>query len=74
MEARRILGSALILFPAYGRMYDDHASMRKDWEAGKDFRVFAGPYCSIRDIERLKQDASSVYITDPRSRVQIKVA
>lgn len=74
MIANKILGSAVVLFPAYGRSYDTHDSMRADWEAGKDFRIYGGAYCSIRDIAELCNRASAVFITDPTTRIQIKVA
>lgn len=39
------------LVPAYGRDYRSAKEVRKDFEAGKDFRVEpSGQYCSIRDI------------------------
>lgn len=41
---------------AYGRSYNDVASMVKDWETGKDFRIGSdGPYCSIRDVQYMKE-------------------
>ena len=36
---------------AYGRK----ASVA-DWDAGKDFRIVDGPYCSKRDLPRMAQD------------------
>ena len=53
----------LILVPAYGRRYLNKEDMVKGWTSGKDFRVVAGPYCSIRDINYLKTTASRVTIT-----------
>lgn len=39
------------LVPAYGRDYKSAKEVRKDFEAGKDFRAEpSGPYCSIHDI------------------------
>lgn len=39
------------LVPAYGRDYKSAKEVRKDFEAGKDFRAEPfGHYCSIRDI------------------------
>lgn len=26
------------------------------WEAGKDFKIVGGPYCSIRDLTQLQKD------------------
>jgi hypothetical protein len=36
---------------AYGRQAEV-----KDWFDGKDFMIINGPYCSIRDVPRLKRD------------------
>lgn len=56
-----------ILMPAYGRIYADADAMRKDWEAGKDFRLYgSGQYCSIRDIAALQQRFPTAMIIDPR--------
>ncbi len=40
-----------VLIGAYGR----DANLQ-DWEAGKDFKVLGGPYCSIRDLNNLRQE------------------
>jgi len=42
------------LVPAYGRNYQTEAEALKDWNAGKDFKIAGGPYCSIRDARGLK--------------------
>ena len=47
---------ALILHAAYGRAYKTPEAATADWLAGKDFRIGAGPYCSIRDSEHLHKD------------------
>ena len=39
----------VVLLPAYGRTYETIEAAEKDWDAGKDFRILGGPYCSIRD-------------------------
>ena len=36
---------------AYGRKYEDMDTVRLDWQAGKDFRLVGGPYCSKRDFQ-----------------------
>jgi hypothetical protein len=38
-----------LLLPAYGRGYDSIAEARADFMDGKDFMIYQGPYCSIRD-------------------------
>lgn len=45
--------SKLLLIGAYGRIYTDLLTMLKDWQEGKDFQIYDGPYCSIRDIPYL---------------------
>ena len=52
----------LILLPAYGRKYTDAKGVRKDWEGGLDFRILQGPYTSIRDIETLRGEYSTIAI------------
>jgi hypothetical protein len=41
----------LTLIGAYGR-----EATLADWKAGKDFQIVNGPYCSIRDLKRMKAD------------------
>lgn len=46
----------LLIYPAYGRMYENGEQAKADWEDGKDFSLGAmGPYCSKRDIPHFKQ-------------------
>lgn len=43
-----------VICPAYGRKYKSEAEVLKDWNAGKDFKVYpSGPYTSIRDRRQL---------------------
>ena len=44
---------------AYGRRYATAKAAVADWQAGKDFKIHAGPYTSIRDSEALKADGYS---------------
>lgn len=44
------------LIPAYGRTYKTEADMLQGWKDGKDFMVWNGPYCSIRDVELMKKE------------------
>jgi hypothetical protein len=39
--------------PAYNRHYLTYADAKNDWEAGKDFKILGGPYCSKRDEEQM---------------------
>ena len=54
-----------MLVPAYGRVYNSVEAMMADWNAGKDFRIWGGPYCSIRDLGALRLEASSVTLCCP---------
>lgn len=47
----------MTLLPAYGRKYTTAEEMLADWNRGKDFHIYQGPYCSIRDYEILKREA-----------------
>ena len=52
----------MIIKPAYGRQYKSHAQCLKDWNAGKDFKLVNGPYCSIRDLEYMQADFDTIEI------------
>lgn len=39
----------ITLVPAYGRTYNTRKSAMQDWADGKDFRIYCGPYTSVRD-------------------------
>ncbi len=67
----KMLGTetAVYLFPGYGRAYPDNLAMLRDWEAGKDFRIAGGPYCSIRDLETLKKEYDRVFLLNPSSGI-----
>lgn len=51
------------LIGAYGRVYKDGAEAKIDWEAGVDFKIQGGPYCSIRDLKALKEMGSLSILT-----------
>ncbi len=55
---RDVLGlpTELRALPAYGRQYDDAASVERDWNAGKDFKIVRGPYFSIHSVAKLLAD------------------
>ena len=66
--------SPATLTPAYGRTYKTAAEIKAAWDSGKDFRYgYSGPYCSIRDIELLKRDHSSIRLFDSTSKVDVIV-
>lgn len=45
----------LELHGAYGRK-----TVMKDWTDGKDFKIVGGPYCSIRDLDKIKADGFDI--------------
>lgn len=47
--------NCMYLTAAHGRQYELAESVRADWEDGKDFKIYQGPYCSIRDSNRMLQ-------------------
>lgn len=52
----------IFLRAAYGAQYKTVTDMAKAWRDGKDFRIYGGPYCSVRDIEKLSARASAIYL------------
>lgn len=73
MNALRMISSPLILTPAYGRTYSTEQELLADWNAGEDFKVKAGPYCSIRDLDELLRGSSSLWCIDLISRLNVKL-
>lgn len=69
-QAMAMLNGPAVLFPAYGRTYATVEDMRAAWDAGKDFRFPGGPYCSVRDLDKIHDMFSTVWILDPVTRVQ----
>lgn len=66
-SALAYVSSPILLIPAYGRQYHTVEAMRADWEAGKDFNMYGhGGYTSIRDLESLRDECSSLTITNGR--------
>lgn len=55
----------LFIGAAYGRTYPTVELVRQDWQAGKDFRIVSGPYCSIRDLDAIFQDYDEVLFWSP---------
>ena len=53
----------LILLPAYGRRYETNSEALADWNAGKNFRIVAGPYTSKRDVFRLAERHHNVILS-----------
>jgi hypothetical protein len=67
-NALRHLSGPLTLTPAYGKVYANEADMLVGWNIGKDFRMPNGQCCSIRDIEDLKNDCSSLWLAQHARR------
>lgn len=53
--------SICYLLPAYGAKYVSETELVNAWEEGKDFRIFRGPYCSIRDLDTLGHNYDAIY-------------
>ena len=70
MNALNEFSSSVVLLPAYGRKYKTKHEAIADWKSGKDFKIVDGPYCSIRDLEKLQ--ASSVWIDLITSIVRVE--
>ena len=47
--------SVLVLIGAYGR-----ETNIDDWNAGKDFKIVRGPYCSIRDMQEMAESFDAI--------------
>jgi hypothetical protein len=62
MNALQQVSGPLFLVAAYDRKYYTKEQAIKDWEAGKDFKIYNGPYCSIRDKQALEEMSSGIYI------------
>jgi hypothetical protein len=60
-----------ILVGAYGRSYVSKKDAIKDWEAGKDFRIQGGPYCSNRDYSKLYEVFDAVKISTLQGLVAV---
>ena len=61
-EALHQVTTPLFLIPAYGRRYRSREAALHDWQAGRDFQILGGPYCSIRDVEAMRQEYARMYI------------
>jgi len=71
----KMLGTKTVVYliPAYGRTYPDNLHMRKDWDNGKDFRISGGPYCSIRDLPKMRKDWDEIYLFNPGRKERVKL-
>lgn len=73
-SALAMCSSPLILIPAYGRSYDTMEEIKAAWESGKDFHMYGySGYCSVRDLDALRNECSTLTIIDVRSKAQYSV-
>ena len=56
------MAQRVTLSGAYGRTYTEASKAAIDWQAGKDFKMSNGSYCSIRDLHTLKRLNDEVII------------
>lgn len=57
------------LKPAYGRTYKSASEVRKDWKAGKDFRLYGtNTYCSARDFDEIDYMMEGVAVVLPTDK------
>jgi len=61
----------LLLFPAYGRKYATKDKALADWKAEKDFKIYEGPYCSIRDIDLMSQMTDKILVKTEQGWLQV---
>jgi hypothetical protein len=65
--------TTLCLIPAYGRKYTSREAMRADWDAGKDFKIDGGPYCSVRDTSRMLEMGFTKLEFRPRNGITLDI-
>lgn len=63
----------LYVRPAYGRTYATSAGMLASWYDGKDFKIIAGPYCSIRDLPLLREEYDRVILEQNQPYLHVEV-
>ena len=73
-SALAMCSSPMILIPAYGASYDTPQEIQKAWESGKDFHMYGySGYCSVRNLDALRNECSTLTIVDVRSKAQYSV-
>jgi len=79
LNGRLTMGSAIshvsspfYLIAAYGRRYPTAEAAICAWKEGKDFQIIGGPYCSIRDLEKMKdENPSGIYLVCSENVIRI---
>ena len=69
-----MLGKRLVLVGAYGRQYPTVEAARDAWNIGVDFKIYSGPYRSIRDLDKLQAGFCEVFIYLPNLRESFVVS
>lgn len=67
----RLVQSPIVLVAAYGRRYFTKEAAVKDWNDGKDFQIYNGPYCSKRDTKKLREISSGVFIQYEKGTIEV---
>ena len=65
------VSTPIILQAAYGRRYKDQQQVLDDWLAGKDFKILGGPYCSIRDEQKLRDMQCRILLESQTGYVEV---
>jgi len=52
----------LLCLPAYNKFYESEAEVLANWAQGEDFKIYNGPYFSIRDIKLLSQEYREIHV------------
>lgn len=55
-----MMSKEYVLLPAYGRAYLTIDQTVREWKKGKDFKIYGGPYCSIRNEGEMKRDVDRI--------------
>lgn len=49
------MANPILAHGAYGKHYKTKAELLKAWEDGADFKIWGGPYMSIRDLDYMME-------------------
>jgi hypothetical protein len=67
------VSSPLQILPAYGSRYLNSDDMMMAWNSGKDFKIWNGPYCSVRDLPALRKESDRIYIMSPLDDICVRL-
>jgi hypothetical protein len=71
MAVEQLLDNLYLVPAPWRKWMQTRAEIISDWQAGKDFRIESGPYCSIRDIEYLRSSYNRVYILHSHGIIEV---